>query len=165
VHFGVPTPSAKDGWIGWEASRAKSLVKPSACIHPSIHPQPFYLFPRSTSSNFSPFCSEDGSKGRAYGHALVVGIEAAPLAVSKSMSQKRIAKRSHIKPFVKVINFNHMMVTRYAVEGLDFKNMLASLDDLKEPSKKKEMKKSIRKMLEERYASGQNRWFFQKLRF
>ncbi len=94
-----------------------------------------------------------------------MGIESAPLAVNKSMSQKRIAKRSHIKPFVKVINFNHMMVTRYAVEGLDFKNMLASLDDLKEPSKKKEMKKSIRKMLEERYASGQNRWFFQKLRF
>lgn len=132
---------------------------------PSIHPSHIPFFSPLFVHKLICSLSEDGSKGRTYGHALVVGIEAAPLAVNKSMSQKRIAKRSHIKPFVKVINFNHMMVTRYAVEGLDFKSMLSSLEDLKEPSKKKEMKKSIRKMLEERYASGQNRWFFQKLRF
>ena len=55
---------------------------------------------------------DDGSKERPYGHALVVGIEKAPLAITKSMGQKRIAKRSKVKPFVKIVNYNHIMPTR-----------------------------------------------------
>lgn len=80
------------------------------------------------------------------------------------MSQKKIAKRSRVKPFVKVINFNHMMVTRYAVENMDFKNTLVT-EDLKDPSKKKLMLKSIKKQLQDRYVGGANKWFFSKLRF
>jgi len=29
------------------------------------------------------------------------------------MGKKRIAKRSKVKPFVKIINYNHFMPTRY----------------------------------------------------
>jgi hypothetical protein len=31
------------------------------------------------------------------------------------MSKNKIAKRSKLKPFLKVINFNHVMPTRYAI--------------------------------------------------
>lgn len=32
------------------------------------------------------------------------------------MSSKAVTKRSQIKPFVKVINYNHLMPTRYSVD-------------------------------------------------
>lgn len=49
---------------------------------------------------------------RPYSHALVAGVERAPLKVTKRMSKKRIAKRSKLKPFVKVVNYSHLMPTR-----------------------------------------------------
>lgn len=80
------------------------------------------------------------------------------------MSSEKINKRSRVKPFIKVINLNHIMLTRYAVDNLDFKAALAT-EEVQDPSKKKEVTKSLKTMLEERYATGANRWFFQKLRF
>ena len=42
--------------------------------------------------------------------------------VHKKMSDERIAKRIKIKPFVKYVNFNHFMPTRYLVSShLDVK--------------------------------------------
>jgi hypothetical protein len=35
--------------------------------------------------------------------------------VTKKASQKRIAKRSRLKAFTKVVNYNHIMPTRYIV--------------------------------------------------
>lgn len=46
-------------------------------------------------------------------HFPVAGIERYPRKVTKSMGKKKIAKRSKVKPFVKVVNFNHVMPTRY----------------------------------------------------
>lgn len=51
-----------------------------------------------------------------FGHALVAGIERHPLRVTKSMSQKKILKRSKVKPFVKLVNYQHLMPTRYTVD-------------------------------------------------
>ena len=56
---------------------------------------------------------DDGTQDRPYGHALVAGIDKYPLKVTKPMGKKRVAKRSKIKSFVKVINYNHLMPTRY----------------------------------------------------
>merc|ERR1719252_330848 len=58
---------------------------------------------------------DDGSKARPFGHCLVAGVDRAPLKVTKRMSKKKIAKRTRVKPFVKYINYNHMMPTRYQV--------------------------------------------------
>ena len=57
---------------------------------------------------------DEGTDGRKYGHAIVAGIARAPLKVKKSMSEKKVEKRSRVKPFLKLINFNHLMPTRCA---------------------------------------------------
>lgn len=55
---------------------------------------------------------DDGTQDRQYGHALVAGIDKYPLKVTKSMGKKRVSKRSKVKTFVKIINYNHLMPTR-----------------------------------------------------
>lgn len=57
---------------------------------------------------------DEGNKERPYGHALVAGVDRYPLKVVKAMSEKKVAKRSRVKPFVKTVNYNHLMPTRYA---------------------------------------------------
>lgn len=57
---------------------------------------------------------DDGSNDRPYGHALVAGIDRYPLKITKKMGKKRVAKRTRVKPFMKVLNYNHLMPTRYA---------------------------------------------------
>merc|ERR1712149_83295 len=55
---------------------------------------------------------DDGTQDRPYGHALVVGIDKYPRKVTKPMGKKKVAKRSKIKTFIKVVNYNHLMPTR-----------------------------------------------------
>merc|ERR1712210_2003 len=56
---------------------------------------------------------DEGSKDRPYGHALVVGIDRYPRKITRRMSNKRMISRSKVKPFVKVINHNHLLPTRH----------------------------------------------------
>jgi len=107
---------------------------------------------------------DEGTKERQYGHAVVIGIERYPLKVTKKMGPKRIAKRSRIKPFIKVINYNHLMPTRYTFELEDLKQTVTP-DCFKDPSLRVAAKKSVKKALQERYKAGKNAWFFAKLRF
>merc|ERR1719461_2434314 len=37
------------------------------------------------------------------------------LKIHKRMSKKKISRRTRVKPFVKYINYNHLMPTRYQV--------------------------------------------------
>lgn len=55
---------------------------------------------------------DEGTKERPYGYAVVAGVERTPLKVTKKMGQKKVAKRSKVKPFIKIVNYNHMMPTR-----------------------------------------------------
>jgi large subunit ribosomal protein L27e len=55
-----------------------------------------------------------GDKERKYGYAVIAGVERCPLKITKRMGQKKISKRSKVRPFIKVINYNHLMPTRYA---------------------------------------------------
>lgn len=55
---------------------------------------------------------DDGTADRPYSHALVAGIDRYPRKVTATMGKKKIAKRSKIKAFVKVFNYNHLMPTR-----------------------------------------------------
>jgi len=52
-------------------------------------------------------------KERKFPHCLVAGIDKYPRLVTKKMGKKKIEKRTNIKPFVKYVNLNHLMPTRY----------------------------------------------------
>ena len=56
-----------------------------------------------------------------------------------------------------------MFPTRYALELEGLKGIVSS-DTFKEPSQREDAKKTIKKLLEERYTSGKNKWFFTALR-
>ena len=135
----------------------------------------------------------EGSKDRKFGHALVAGIGRAPRKVTKAMSDERAARRIRIKPFVKYINFNHFMPTRYVLksEQLDVKPFIKSIDTQAsarkegEPEKQRDplanadfknsLRREIKKHLEQKYqsinlndASSDNalvKFLFKPLRF
>ena len=92
---------------------------------------------------------DEGPKNHSFLHALVAGIERYPLKITGKHDPKKIAKRTKIRPVIKVINYNHLLPTRYALDIETFE----------------EAKKVIRKALEERHRAGKNQWFFTKLRF
>jgi large subunit ribosomal protein L27e len=104
-----------------------------------------------------------GSKTHPFPYALVAGIERYPLKVTRRMGSKKVEKRSKIKPFIKTINYNHLMPTRYTLELEGLKGVVTN-DTFKEVSQREEAKKTVKKALEERYTSGKNRWFFTPLR-
>lgn len=106
---------------------------------------------------------DNGSKSHPFPHAIVAGIERYPLQVTRRMSKARQDKRSKVKPFIKVVNYNHLMPTRYTLELEGLKGTVTN-DTFKEVSQREEAKKTVKKALEERYVSGKNRWFFTPLR-
>ena len=105
---------------------------------------------------------DTGNKSHPYGHALVAGIERYPSKITRRMSKARQEKRSKVKPFIKVVNYNHLMPTRYTLELEGLKVSPVSVP-FKEVSQREDAKKTVKKVLEERYASGKNRWFFTPL--
>ena len=69
--------------------------------------------------------NDDGKKERKFAHALVVGVERPPRRVTKRMDQKKQDRKSRMKPFVKFVNYNHMMPTRFVLkDDLEFKNVV-----------------------------------------
>ena len=113
--------------------------------------------------------NDEGTKERPYPHALIAGVSRYPLKITKGMGQKKVAKRSKVKVFVKSVNYNHLMPTRYPSfsfrYNLDVDIKTVAAMDLKEPTVRIQARKQIKKVFEERYNSGKNKWFFQKLRF
>jgi len=105
---------------------------------------------------------DNKTKDRAFGHALIAGIEKYPLKVTRTMGLKKIAKRSRVKPFMKVINHNHLMPTRYGLD-IDFSTVVKT--DPLDRSQRRNKTLAVKKAFQERYNSGKNRWFFTKLRF
>lgn len=61
------------------------------------------------------------------------------------------------------INYTHLFPTRYALELEGLKGTV-SAETFKEPTQREDAKKTIKKLFEERYVSGKNRWFFTALR-
>lgn len=73
------------------------------------------------------------------------------------MGKKKVARRSKVKPFIKVVNYSHLLPTRYQLELESLKGSV-SAETFKEPTQRSDSKKAIKKAFEERYAKGQNRW-------
>ena len=114
---------------------------------------------------------DDGSKDRQFGHCLVAGIDKSPLAVTKSMSKKKILKRSRIKPFVKFVNYNHIMPTRYtvSVNDMDLRTLVTPVA-MKKFDTRESTRKEVKKAFEKKYLNrGKNssgiQYFYHKLRF
>merc|ERR1711865_628186 len=112
---------------------------------------------------------DEGTPDRPYGHALVAGIMKYPLKVTKNMSEKKITKRSRIKPFLKCVNYNHVMPTRYALD-VELKSIVTGdVVSGSNPTARQNSRKEVKKIFEEKYnnsmKTGKNKWFFQKLRF
>merc|ERR1712174_28773 len=87
--------------------------------------------------------TNEGTQDRLYGHALVAGIDRYPR---------------------KVIKYNHVMPTRYSVD-IPVNKEIVNKDSLKDATKKRSAKAHVKAAFEERYKTGKNKWFFQKLRF
>merc|ERR1712000_748967 len=87
---------------------------------------------------------DGGTDDRKYPHAVLAGIDRYPLKVNKRMSKKKIAARSRIKPFVKALNYNHIMPTRFALKTTVGPDALAK-------GKRKETRKQVKKLFEEKY--------------
>merc|ERR1719462_1156710 len=87
--------------------------------------------------------SDEGTTDKPFSHALVAGIDRYPRKVTKKMSKKKVSKRSKIKPFLKVVNYNHMMPTRYSVD-ISFDKTNINKELLKDPMKKKKARNMVR---------------------
>merc|ERR1712058_38124 len=107
---------------------------------------------------------DDGTQDRQYGHALVAGIDKYPLKVTKPMGKKKVNKRSKIKTFVKVVNYNHLMPTRYSVD-VQLDKSAVNKEAIRDAGARRKARREVKKKFEERYKTGKNKWFFQKLRF
>ena len=117
--------------------------------------------------------NDDGKKERKFAHALVVGIERCPLKVTKKMSTKKFDRKSRVKPFVKFVNYNHIMPTRFVLkDDLEFKNVCTE-EKMANAESRKSMKKELKKQLQARYLAPQGQgepqaavdFLFKKLRF
>ena len=128
---------------------------------------------------------EDGKKGgKLYPHALVVGVERCPMKVHKKMSEKKLKRRSKVKPFVKIVNYNHLLPTRFKVTG-EFASggkelkQIVTEDRLEKADNRKKLVQELKGIFNERYnkptnAGGEDNensgqtavdFFFKKLRF
>ncbi|KAK9011388.1 hypothetical protein V6N11_044240 [Hibiscus sabdariffa] len=72
-------------------------------------------------------------------------------------------KKSRVKCFLKLVNYQHVMPTRYTLD-VDLKDVV-SVDSLQSKDQKVSACKATKAKLEERFKTGKNRWFFTKLRF
>ncbi|KAM6107984.1 LOW QUALITY PROTEIN: large ribosomal subunit protein eL27 [Pterocles gutturalis] len=104
---------------------------------------------------------DDGTSDRPYSHALVAGIDRYPRKVT-AMGKKKIAKRSKIKSFVKVYNYNHLMPT-YSVD-IPLDKTVVNKDVFRDPLKRK-ARREAKVKFEESTRLARISGFFQKLRF
>merc|ERR1711988_1312698 len=118
--------------------------------------------------------NDDGGKERPYGHCVVAGVAKAPLPITKAMCKptekmkKLVQRRSRVKTFVKIVNYSHVMPTRYSVENTRVKTLKGCLtaDTFTDPRAKTKFLKSARAVFEAKYKEKEGqRWLFEKLRF
>merc|ERR1712014_420552 len=73
------------------------------------------------------------------------------MGVTKRMSKKKISKRSRVKPFVKYVNYNHLMPTRYTVPAEIGAQALVTDQQMDSPDGRTEARKFVKKLLQEKF--------------
>ncbi len=115
--------------------------------------------------------NDGGTSKHSYGHCIVAGIEKAPRKVTKKMTPKKIAKRSQITSFVKVVNYNHLMPTRYTLDVDTLKHLVdipafaPTTSGTEKPEARANSRRAVAKELQKRYNAGKSKWFFTALRY
>ena len=125
---------------------------------------------------------ESGDGDRKFSHAIVAGLDRPPRKITKAMDEKKIAKRSLMKPFIKHVNYTHMMPTRYQCfddkkdDGGALKKIVEDAVKAKASFTSKEVRGAVRKLFSEKYANQATAklsekkqtgltYFYSKLRF
>lgn len=106
-------------------------------------------------------------------HLLVAGIARNLIAPKRSFNKKKFIKKTGVKSFVKYVNQNHVMPTRFIVGDFDLKDI--SDDNLKTSDARKELRKKVRDRFTEVYRkmpnpkenekAGHTKFFYTRLRF
>jgi large subunit ribosomal protein L27e len=66
------------------------------------------------------------------------------------MSQKKFDRKCRLKPFVKFVNYNHMLPTRFVIkDDLEFKNVVTE-EKMADPNSRVSMKAELKKQLQAR---------------
>lgn len=66
------------------------------------------------------------------------------------MSKKKIERKNRLKPFVKYVNYNHILPTRFLIkEDIDFKNVVTD-EKMGAPDTRKAMKAELKQLLQQR---------------
>ena len=81
----------------------------------------------------------------------VAGIQRPPRTLTRAMGKAKRDKRSKIKPFLKRVNYNHVMPTRYQVTDMDLKGINISDVASDDVEKKKANLKTLKSVFEARY--------------
>ena len=108
--------------------------------------------------------NDKGSETRKFPHAVVVGVSKAPGKITRAVARnpKKLASRMRVKPFIKTINYSHVMPTRYQFK-VDFKDIITP-ESLSKATRA-ETKKKVRAVFQEKYKTDKDKWFFTRLRF
>ncbi|EEA07904.1 60S ribosomal protein L27, putative [Cryptosporidium muris RN66] len=98
---------------------------------------------------------ESGTKERSFPFILVAGVERAPLKVHKRLSKSKLKKKTTIRPFLKSINMNHVMPTRYVVTEFDIKTLIQGFD-MQEAEGKKQALRALHVLFNEKLINIQS---------
>eukprot|EP00768_Dysnectes_brevis_P000785 gnl/Dysnectes_brevis/117_a139_4407.p2 GENE.gnl/Dysnectes_brevis/117_a139_4407~~gnl/Dysnectes_brevis/117_a139_4407.p2 ORF type:complete len:137 (+),score=33.50 gnl/Dysnectes_brevis/117_a139_4407:1127-1537(+) len=106
---------------------------------------------------------EDGTKSKTFPHALVAGLHSTAGKVTKSMSVKQAMKKSSMRPFIRLVNYQHLMPTRYMFAH----NLRADVpaECVVNPTKKGMAMTKVGNLFKQRYMANKDGWFFAKLNF
>merc|ERR1711964_333537 len=94
-----------------------------------------------------------GTRSRPFGHCLVAGVARAPLKVTKSMGKKKVQKRTKCKVFVKYVNYNHMMPTRYLVPADFDAKALVTDAQMESHAAKADVRKQVKAIFDEKFTT------------
>lgn len=103
----------------------------------------------------------------------MAGISRNPRDIKRRINKKKFIKKSGVKTFLKHINQNHVIPTRFVVNDFEFKDLKD--DAVKTAEGKAASRKDLRKKFTEAYRNLPNpktndkahnvRFFFSRLRF
>merc|ERR1712113_1013436 len=109
--------------------------------------------------------------GKRFSHSLLVGLSKIPRKIIKKQPIDVKISKLKIKVFIKMVNHSHLMLTRYYFTRLDIDLIKSSVFTSPSPTSNTKTSTALqrkiicKKILQNKYRTGQYRWFFKKLRF
>ena len=125
---------------------------------------------------------EEGNGDHRFSHCVVAGIAQHPRKVTRAHQKadakkgtNKVEKRRQMRAFLKVVNYRHVMPTRYTLDIHEQIKTLVGDDTLIDASKKATASRKINQAFETRFKNPQEgksdkaiagaAYFFQRLRF